>query len=299
MAFCLPLLPAAGCARVTPPMPAVDGARAMERVRELVAIGPRASGTEGAARAAAWIEKSCRDLGCEPATDCWIGMTPDGPKTFRNIEAAIPGAPGKGFIILASHYDTKQIPGAPGFAGANDSGSSTGLLLELMRVLKPAPGAAPAGPGIRFLFFDGEECLRAYGPDDGLHGSRRYARKLADSGEADACRAMILLDMVGDRDLRLSIPADTTPELADRLFRAADRGGLRDRAGFCTKCESLLDDHVPFQELGIPSIDLIDFDYGPDMAWWHTAADTLDKLSPDSLRITGTLALGLLAELAK
>lgn len=297
-AFCL--LFAAACSRTAPPAPpAVDGDHAMERVQELVAIGPRPSGSEGAAKAAAWIEKTCRDLGYAPATDTWIEMTPDGPKTFRNIEAVLPGAPGKGFILVASHYDTKKIAACPGFVGANDSGSSTGLLLELMRVLKPSPGAAPAGPAIRFAFFDGEECLREYGPHDGLHGSRRRAQQLADAGETDACRAMVLLDMVGDRNLNLTIPADTTPDLAERLFRLAEKRGLRSRVAFCTRYDSLLDDHRPFQELGIPSIDLIDFDYGPDMAWWHTAEDTLDKLSPASLRDTGTLTLDLLSDLAR
>ena len=130
-AFCLLL---AACTRVPPP-PAIDGERAMKEVRELVALGPRPSGGAGAEKAAAWIETKCRGLGYAPVTDSWTGRTPAGEKTFRNIEAVLPGAPGKGFILVASHYDTKKIPEHPGFVGANDSGSSTGLLLELMRVL--------------------------------------------------------------------------------------------------------------------------------------------------------------------
>ena len=110
---------------------------------------------------------------------------------------------------------------------------------------------------------------------------------------------MILLDMVGDRDFNLTLSADTPAELANRLFRIAQQRGVRNQVAFYAKSAGILDDHTPFQQLGIPCIDLIDFDYGPEMAWWHTQEDTLDKLSPTSLQTAGTLAMDLLWEVAR
>ena len=296
-----------GCAPRLPVLPPVDGVRALKAVAELVAIGPRSSGSDGARQAAEWIAESARKLGCTSVTDRWTAWTPDGPREFRNIEVVLPGAPGRGFIILASHYDTKKLAGYPAFVGANDSGSSTGLLLELLRTLRGGDGGVKiqdaklswSGPELRLLFFDGEECVEAYGPGDGLQGSRHYAAKLEKDGAVKDCRAMILLDMVGDRNFNLTLSADTDKELARRLFRMAEKRGIRNQVAVCANSASILDDHTPFQQLGIPCIDLIDFDYGPNMAWWHPDEDTLDKLSPKSLQTAGTLALDLVWDLAR
>ena len=295
-----------GCSPQPAP-PVVDGGRAMGYVTEFVAIGPRPSGSANARKAAAWIAQSARQLGYTPSTDSWTDWTPEGPKEFRNVEIVLPGAPGQGFIILASHYDTKKMADGPPFIGANDSGSSTGLLLELLRTLSTSNTTfdihhspfSGAGPELRFLFFDGEECIESYRPGDGLQGSRHYAAKLAKAATAKDCRAMILLDMVGDRNFNLTISADTDAELAKNLFRIAKRRGVSRQVAVYAKSAGILDDHTPFQQLGIPCIDLIDFDYGPDMAWWHTQEDTLDKLAPTSLQTAGTLALDLLWEVAR
>ena len=295
-----------GCSpRPTPPP--VDGGHAMGYVSEFVAIGPRPSGGDNARKAADWIAESARKLGYSPVIDTWTAWTPEGPKEFRNVEIVLPGASGKGFILLASHYDTKKMADCPAFIGANDSGSSTGLLLELLRTVAPANSTSGvrqspfsgSGPELRFLFFDGEECIESYSPADGLQGSRHYAEKLEKTETAKDCRAMILLDMVGDRDFNLTLSADTPAALANRLFRIAEQRGVRNQVAFYAKSAGILDDHTPFQQLGIPCIDLIDFDYGPEMAWWHTKEDTLDKLSPKSLQTAGTLALDLVWELAR
>ena len=227
--------------------------------------------------------------------DAWDGPTPLGRRSFRNVLARLPGTDSKPRILIAAHFDTKSLLASPEFAGANDSGSGVGLLLELLRVLAAAPDRT--GPTLEFAFFDGEECQVDYGPSDGLHGSRRLAGHIAAEKRAAQYRAMILLDMIGDRNLGLALPADTPPALLRLLRAVAERRGTADRIGLRTTV--MLDDHVPFQELGIPAIDLIDFDYGPGNSWWHTNEDTLDKLSAPSLQITGDLVLGLLSELRR
>lgn len=297
------LLAVAGCgparpaASAPPPQaaPQVDATRALAFTREFVALGPRPAGSEGARRAADWLAAQCRALGYAPQVDEWNEDTPAGRLTFRNVQADLGNDPKAPLILLGSHYDTKLLDACPGFVGANDSGSSTGLLLELMRVLR---GLEPSlrGTRVRFLFFDGEECRFRYGPADGLHGSRRAAARLADTGELPRCRAMILLDMVGDRDLRLDLPSDTDPDLLRRILRLAEAQDVSRHVSLAAG--PILDDHVPFAQRGIPAVDLIDFSYGPGNAWWHTGEDTLDKLSPRSLEIVGNLALGLVLELA-
>lgn len=291
-----------GCspARTAParPPPALnaDGAKAMDFTRDFLAAGPRPAGSLNSRNTAAWLAENCRRLGAvDVRTDEWSEGEGREAFTFRNVLATLPGTDPKRRILLASHYDSKQLAGVPGFNGANDSGSSTGLLLELIRVLsqrQPWPG-----PTLEFAFFDGEECRVAYGPTDGLRGSRRLAATLAREKTVRHYQAMILLDMVGDRDLCLTLPQNTTPDLSRRLLRLAEQQGVQEKVTFFAN-GNILDDHTPFQELGIPCVDLIDFSYGPDNAWWHTADDTVDKLSPASLEITGNLVLGLVRELS-
>jgi len=292
------LILGAGCGVRTPPPPVtpptVDGANALRLATAVAALGPRPAGSAGAARAAAWLADRCRDAGYTPEIDHWTEAPAGTPLNFRSVVARLPGrAPGR--ILLASHFDTKVLAEAPGFTGANDSASSTGLLLELMRAFA-ALQPAWSGPTLEFAFFDGEECLERYSERDGLRGSTHWADRIRRRNGAADYRAMILLDMVGDRDLKLTLPADTPPDLARRLLRLAEKRGWEKQVGFYAG--NLLDDHTPFQELGIPAVDLIDFDYGPENAWWHTAEDTVDKLSATSLAIAGQLAADLAADLA-
>lgn len=282
----------AGCGpAVAPsePLPAVDGARALEETARVVALGPRVAGTAGAERAAAYLVERLAALGLEPRLDRFEEEAPAGRMTFRNVSARLPGSEA-GLVLLVSHYDTKGDV-APDFAGANDSGSSTGLLLELARVLR----AQRRGPELEFLFVDGEECRVAYGPRDGLHGSRRRAAQLRASGEARQVRAVLVLDMIGDRDLTVTLPRNGTPALLRAILAAAEEEGLRDR--FRLGDGAILDDHVPFLDAGLPAVDLIDFEYGigpSDNRYWHTPDDTLDKLSADSLELVGRVVLRFL-----
>jgi glutaminyl-peptide cyclotransferase len=281
---------AAGCGRAPPPAPlSSDAQQAWARVQEVVACGPRPSHSPNAEKTAALLAARCQALGYAPETDTWQEETPRGVLTFRNVYAERPGR-GADFVLLVSHYDTKIIDSAPLFAGANDSGSSTGLLLELLRVLRAAPDWR--GPTVRFAFVDGEECYRQYAANDGLHGSRHLAARLQQRGEVRRCRAVLVLDMIGDADLKLTLSPKDHADLIARVRAAARDLGAEARITIAPN--DIRDDQVPFRDLGIPSLDLIDFQYGPDNAYWHTAGDTLDKLSPASLQFAGDLTLRLL-----
>ena len=262
----------------------------MDEVRALLAIGPRAAGTDGARKAAKHIAQRLRDHGIDPLMDSFTDPTPDGSAEFHNVIGVIEGTVQR-VIILASHFDTKRGI-SPDFQGANDSGSSTGLLLELARILSHSH---KKGPDIIFAFFDGEECARSYGPRDGLHGSRYMARTLIRNQRAENVIGVIVLDMIGDKDLNITIPRNTTPLLQSLTFKAAASTGARRK--FSLSSSLILDDHSPFIEAGIPAIDIIDFEYGTQPGkndLWHTRNDTIDNLSAESLRTIGDVTLRLI-----
>lgn len=269
-------------------VPEIDGVFAFKKVSEIYEIGPRASGSEGASKTAEFIRNEIINYGLLPETDEWIGKTPLNSKTvFRNVTAVIPGIKSD-FIVIGSHYDTKIIDTVPEFSGANDGASSAGLLLSMIKAVKN--NTAPPPLTLKFAFFDGEECVYEYNEGDGLFGSRRMASKLMDSGKAHKCTAVIILDMVGDKDLNISLPSNSDTALADRIVRIAEKKGWR---RFISKSAvSIIDDHTPFHKLKIPAVDIIDFNYGENNRFWHTRADTIDKISQDSLKITGDLVMG-------
>ena len=145
---------------------------------------------------------------------------------------------------------------------------------------------------LRFVFFDGEESLYSYTDNDGLHGSRALAEHYNRNGELRKCRAMILLDMIGDRDLNFTLPTNCSPALTAKLEQLIreNKPGLR----YEKLPYDMLDDHAPFLQKGVPAIDLIDFEYGPGNSYWHSAGDTLDKISAESICTTADLVMGLI-----
>jgi Zn-dependent M28 family amino/carboxypeptidase len=205
-----------------------------------------------------------------------------------NLIARFPGqgnaAPS---FLLCSHYDTKTFDTIR-FVGANDGGSSTGLLLELGRVLGRHRNLAAR---IELVFFDGEEAYDHYSENDGLYGSRYFAQQLQASG-AKQFRGGILFDMVGQRSLKITLPMDSPAEMARDIFGSAE--ALKLRSYFTYLDREMIDDHTPLNALGVPTIDLIDFSF----AWWHTADDTIDKLSAQSLQTVGSVAAYYLSEFA-
>jgi Zn-dependent M28 family amino/carboxypeptidase len=286
----------AGCKQPPPPAIRVEdfsGERAMQHVQKLVEFGPRPSGSTALRHSAAYIAAELKAAGLNVEEQEFTAPTPNGPVRFRNIVGktrAGRGGEGK-VILLGSHYDTKHLPDIK-FVGANDAGSSSGLLLEMARALSTQPD-------LWFVFFDGEEALVEYGEEDGLHGSRFFVEQLKADRQEKWIRAMILFDMVGDANLNITVPANCTPALVEQVFAASRATGTRDY--FSYRQSGILDDHVPFLMAGIPAVNIIDFEFGsaPGLNdYWHTENDTMDKVSPRSLEIVGRTGMKLV-ELAR
>jgi glutaminyl-peptide cyclotransferase len=276
-----------------PPAPAAettggfDGGRAYKHVEQLVAIGPHSAGSEGIRRAQDYITGQLKSFGCPVEEQNFHApSTPVGDVAMKNIVVKIPSA-NPSVILFASHYDTKRIPN---FVGADDAGSSTGVLLELARLLCARKNAE----SIWLAFFDGEEAFNFNWADpDNTYGSREMAASLALSGDLPRVKAMILVDMVGPADPVYKRETNSTPWLTDLLWSTAARLGyakvfVNDRA-------AIEDDHLSFLKRNIPAADIIDL----DVPYWHTAQDTLDKVDPRTLAITGHVLIESLPELEK
>lgn len=263
----------------------VSGERALEHVQHLVDLGPRPPGSEAIEKSRIYLEEQLQSWGWKVIRQTFTDDTPRGKMNFVNLIATRPGKESPQFL-LCSHYDTK-IYDTVRFVGANDGGSSTGLLLELARVLAQDPALAAR---VQLVFFDGEEACENFTETDGLYGSRYFARQL--SRDKPKFQGGILFDMVGDRSLIITLPPDSPSQMAREIFAAADALKLREHFTYFDR--QILDDHTPLNAAGVPTIDLIDFDFPP----WHTAADTMDKLSAESLRIVGSVALYQLSQSA-
>lgn len=299
IAFCLFVLGCKEEVTVTPAQAprlvfkAEHGLQALSNVTAFVqACTPRDAMTPGAERAAQWLKDKLLSNGLKTSMiDTFTDKTPLGEATFHNVEAVIPGQTPR-TILLLSHFDTKSGI-SPLFQGANDGGSSTGLLLELARII--ASSGMPRYT-IQIAFLDGEECKINFDAQDGLHGSRHLAKKLKQQKKDVA--AVILMDMIGDRDLHIQLPHNGTGALRACALRAADATGDRKHIGLYDGV--ILDDHQPFLDAGFPAVDLIDFAFGSTPGqnnYWHTTSDTLDKLSAESLAITGRIVLEMINQL--
>ena len=266
-----------------------SGEKALVHVQRLVDLGPHPAGSDAIEKARNYIEDELRHSGWQVTRQAFTDDTPRGKIHFVNLIArfssdANTASPS---FLFCSHYDTKLFDTIR-FVGANDSGSSTGLLLELARVLGHHANVAR---NVELVFFDGEEAFENFSETDGLYGSRFFAKQLQSEG-AKQIRGGILFDMVGDRSLGITLPADSPAVMARDVFAAAE--ALKLRKYFSYLDRDMIDDHTPLNAIGIPTIDIIDFDY----PWWHTADDTMDKISPESLQIVGSVALYYLAEFA-
>lgn len=259
----------------------INASRAMEYVREIVSLGPRPVGSAGHQKQEAYIRKQLHSDHLEE--DIFAAPTPVGVFEMKNIIAKYPGTK-DGIIILGSHYDT--VYSIKNFVGANDGGSSTGLLLELANHFR---GRKREGYSIWLVFFDGEEAFRQWSASDSLYGSRHLAGQWQQNGTAKRIKAFLLADMIGDRDLNIERETNSTPWLLDLIGQAA--GDLTYRSYFYGRQTSIEDDHLPFAKIGVPVADIIDLDYGFNNIFHHTAQDTLDKLSAKSLQIVGDVIL--------
>jgi hypothetical protein len=243
-----------------------DGAAAFALLRRQVQMGPRPAGSPESRRLARLLKRIVPR-----------GRYQEVPDGLRNVIGTVRGRE-RGYIVVGAHYDTKDIPG---FVGANDGASGTAVVAQLARTIKRPRHS------IRFIFFDGEEAPAGVPDFDflryGLRGSKVAAAAFSDA------RAMILLDFVGDKELTLRRESYSNPRLWRRLRAAARRVGASEVFPPATQ-GGVLDDHIPFRRRGVPSIDLIDFDF----PCWHRRCDDLSAVSERSVDAVGETVYELL-----
>jgi glutaminyl-peptide cyclotransferase len=266
------------------PAPAFNSARAMQYVKEIVAFGPRPIGTANHKKVEDYIHSHLKDDVVED--DDFTVNPSEGTFPVHNIVAKYPGTR-DGIIVIASHYDTNYPLRNTAYVGANDGASSSALLLEIANQLR---GKKLDGYSVWLLWDDAEESMRLPWFDpEALYGVRHLAKKWQDDGTIKKIKAFLLEDMIGDSDLNIERDQNSTPWLEDFVYQAAKRLGYQSH--FFAREIPMSDDHEPFVQRGVPSADLIDFDYGYNNVFWHTTQDTVDKLSPKSLEIVGMVTL--------
>lgn len=269
-----------------------SGDNAYKHVKAIVDLGPRSPASEGYEKTLVYLEKEFAAQGWSTKRDTFTRSTPTGPMNFTNLMARhktgeadwTKSAP----VVIAGHLDSKRMEAFP-FAGANDGGSSTGVIVELARVLSTDPAAAAK---VEFVLFDGEEAiLQNITPSDGLYGSKHFAREMTKRHNSPALG--IVLDLVGDDDRDFFYNPETPLPFATAVEHAARESGLnklRRSSG------AILDDHVPLQEAGLPCLHLIgDF---MSMPYWHQAGDTMEVIDADALKKVGRTTLRFLATVA-
>ena len=260
-----------------------DGKRAFAQVARQVGFGPRPSGSAAIGQLQEYIQNELTSYGCKVDTDSFTADTPVGRLPMKNIVARIAGDK-PGIIVLATHYDTKLMQN---FVGADDGGSSTGVMLELARLLCSKRGAYQ----VWITFFDGEEAMKEWSETDSRYGSRQMAAKMAMSGDIPKIKAFLLADIVGTRTPRFKRESDSTNWLVDLVWGTAKKLGYGDV--FLDESLEVSDDHDPFLKRKVPCVDVIDLENYPggNLYYWHTPEDTLDKVSARSLAITGHVFL--------
>ncbi len=280
-AILLALLIAAGCTAASD----FSGDSAMTFTKRVVALGPRPPASAANKSLQALILAQMRLNGCQIIEDAFLATTPKGPMPMRNLICKFPGTSGKA-VVFTGHFDTKLFPGRK-FVGANDGGASTGLLLEMVRVL----ANKPRKDDVYLVFYDGEEAIGEWTATDGIHGSRHLADRWKKEGVSTRIKALVNVDMIGDKNLGILQEANSSVGLRRLVWKiAADLGYSK---YFLDTESAIEDDHMPFVKIGVPALDLIDFDYPP----WHTDDDTIDKISARSLMVVGDVLLELLRRL--
>ena len=264
------------------PAPNIDGNKSMQYVKEVVAFGSRPPGSEAHQKLENYIVSKLKGVDVEQ--DKFTADTPVGKFPINNIIAKFPGKK-NGIIVVAGHYDT-NYPLPKDYVGANDGGSSTALLLSLADQLR---GKEREGYSVWLAWTDGEEAFVKWTDSDSLYGTKQLAQKWHSNGTAGKIKAFILVDMTGDADLDIQRDANSTPWLTDLVQQAATNLGYQSH--FFQQTVGMEDDHIPFAKVGVPVIDLIDYTYGYNNVFHHTPEDTIDKLSAQSMAITGDVVM--------
>jgi Peptidase family M28 len=272
-----------------------DSNRAWGHLTQLVATGPRPSGSPAIEQARKYIKEQLAAVGLTAVEQKWMQDTPAGRLAMSNLVATVPGAR-QDRIVIAGHYDTKRFSEFR-FVGANDGGSSGAFLIEMGRVLKARKNPLT----IELLFLDGEEAVRpVWAGTDNTYGSRHYVESAKRDGSLAGLKALILVDMIADRDLHIRRDTNSTSWLSDAIWGAAKRLKLDDYFVPCpsdnprAQCSTTIeDDHLPFLKAGVPAVDIIDLEF----EHWHRPGDTLDAVSARSLQVVGDVVLAALPQI--
>jgi glutaminyl-peptide cyclotransferase len=263
-----------------------DSSRAWEHLRQLVSMGPRPSGSPTIELTREYIKKQLAASGLTVVEQKWTDETPAGKIPMVNLIATVPGVR-KERIVFAGHYDTKRFQQFR-FVGASDGGSSAAFVIELARVLKARRNQFT----MEFLFLDGEEAVNeVWAGTDNTYGSRHYVEAARRDGSLASLKALVLVDMIGDRSLQIRRDTNSTRWLTDIVWNAARRQKLDNY--FIAEATAVEDDHVPFVKAGVPSVDIIDLDYPQ----WHTPQDNLDAVSARSLQVVGDTILSAIPDI--
>jgi Zn-dependent M28 family amino/carboxypeptidase len=278
-------------ALIAPVLWAADfsGAAALEFTRKAQLFGPRPAGSSANQKLQAYIESQLKPFGCQLSFDAFTAQTPVGPVPMRNIIARFAGSSGQA-LVVTGHFDTKPMPGRV-FLGANDGGASTGFLLELARVVS----SMPRRDDILLVWLDGEEAFGEWSDTNGTFGSRHLAEKWAREGMLPRIKALINVDMIGDKDLDILQETNSSAALRRMVWQTAAELGYGKY--FLDSAAAIEDDHLPFLRKGVNALDLIDFNYGPDNAYWHNEKDTIDKIGAHSLEVVGNVLTAVLRKL--
>ncbi len=267
-----------------------DGAHAFDYARQFAAIGPRWPTGPGHVKAQEFLRSHFQASHDQLEQDTFTADTPIGPVPLCNLIVRYPGKK-PGVIVLGTHYETNYPLRNIGFVGANDGAATTGLLMAIGDHLhsETAGGKKLEGYSVWLVFFDGEEAINTWSRSDSTYGSRHLAARWGRDGTLGQIKAFLLADMIGDKDLDIQRESNSTAWLISLVGQAAHKFGY-DRYFFQREM-AVEDDHLPFVERGVPSVDVIDLDYGPNNSYHHTAQDTMDKVSARSLTIDGDVFL--------
>ncbi len=268
-----------------------SAAAAYAYTARVAALGERWPGSPGHQKTQDLIRQTLQKNGAQIETDEFTATTPRGPIAVHNIigKFNVSADPKQPIFILAGHYDTLF---KPGFIGANDGASSTGILLAFAEALSHQKTKMQ----IWLVWTDLEEALESFVGDDGLYGSRHLAQKLAANGTAPRIKGFFLLDMIGDKDLGVARETTSKAWLQEYIAQAAKQLGYSQY--FFQYEASIIDDHAPFLRAGVPAVDVVDAKFGrmgPQFdamgEFHHANTDTMDKVSQRSLEIVGRTIL--------
>jgi glutaminyl-peptide cyclotransferase len=262
-----------------------DSSRAWEHLRQMLAIGPRPAGSPAIEQTRKYIKDQLSAIGLKTTDQAWDDETPLGRVHMVNLIATIPGATSDR-LAITGHYDTKLFREFR-FVGASDGGSSAAFLIEIARVLKARRNRMT----IELVFLDGEEAVVEWRGNDHTYGSRHYVDAAKRAGTLDSLKAMVLVDMIADRDLGMRRDSNSTKWLTDIIWGQAAKMKLD--SAFLPAMTTVEDDHLPFLAAGIPSVDIIDLDYDA----WHTQRDTMDAVSARSLQVVGDVLVAALPQI--